>query len=449
MIEKVLIANRGEIALRVIRSCKELELKTVAVHSIADHSSLHRFFSDEDVCIGEAPAKDSYLYIPRIIAAAEITGADAIHPGYGFLSENYSFAEACEKNNITFIGPTKEIIQTMGDKATSRRTMKEAGIPIIEGSELLKNMEDALAYAKKITYPIILKATSGGGGKGMRICQNSKELKKNFDLAKAEAEANFGDPEIYMEKFIQNPHHVEVQVLGDQHGNVVHLGERDCSVQRRHQKLVEECPSSYITEKTRQKMFEVAIKATKSINYVGAGTIEFLVDSNQNFYFMEMNTRIQVEHTISELYTSIDIVKEQIRVANGDKLSFKQEDINFYGHAIECRINADDPYNDFRPSAGKVNRYHVPQGLGVRVDSHVYEGYEIPSNYDSMIGKLVCWGKDRKEALSRLKRCLTEYVIGGVKTSIPFHLELLKNKEFLSGNYDTSLVERVKLKKKK
>ena len=445
----MLIANRGEIALRVIRSCKELGLKTVAVHSTADHDSLHRFFSDEDVCIGDAPAKDSYLYIPRIIAAAEITGADAIHPGYGLLSENHHFAEACEENNINFIGPTKEIIKTMGDKATSRRTMKEAGIPIIEGSELLNDIDEALDFAKKITYPIILKATSGGGGKGMRICQNSKELKQSFELARVEAEVNFGNPEIYMEKFIEKPHHIEVQILGDKHGNVVHLGERDCSVQRRHQKLVEECPSSYVKEETKQKMFEVAIKAAKSINYIGAGTIEFLVDAKQNFYFMEMNTRIQVEHTISEVYTSIDIVKEQVRVADGKKLQFKQEDVNFYGHAIECRINADDPYHDFRPSAGKIIRYHVPQGLGVRVDSHIYEGYEIPPNYDSMIGKLICWGRNREEAISRLKRCLKEYVIDGINTSIPFHLELLKNKEFLSGNYDTSLIERIKMKEKK
>ena len=443
--KKILIANRGEIALRVIRACKELNIKTVSVYSTADAASLHRTFADESVCIGEAVAFESYLNIPHIIAATEISQADAVHPGYGFLSENAQFANVCKENNLTFIGPSKEIIANMGDKSTARETMKKANVPVIPGTSLLNDLEEALEEAKKIKYPIILKATAGGGGKGMRICQNAKELSNNFEITRNEALASFGNPNIYMEKYIENPHHIEVQVLADKYGNCVHLGERDCSVQRRHQKLIEETPSCFISEEVRKNICEVAVEATKSINYIGAGTIEFLVDDNMDFYFMEMNTRIQVEHTISELYTGIDIVKEQIRVAMGEKLTYDQENITFRGHVIECRINAEDPFNNFAPSPGTIGRYHIPQGLGVRVDSHVYSGYTIPTNYDSMIGKLIVWGLNREEALKRMERSLVEMIIENIKTTIPLHSQIIKNKEFIKGKYSTKFIEKFKL----
>jgi acetyl-CoA carboxylase, biotin carboxylase subunit len=446
MIKKVLIANRGEIALRVIRACKELGLKTVSVHSNADEQSLHRFFSDEDVCIGEARSTESYLNIARVIAAAEITGADAIHPGYGFLSERAEFSEACKENNINFIGASKEIINMMGDKSSARQTMKKAGVPIIQGTEILATKDEAKKAAKTIKYPVILKATAGGGGKGMRICRSDEELDQNFDVARREAEANFGNPGVYMEKYIEGPHHIEVQILADAHGNVVHLGERDCSIQRKHQKLVEETPSPFISEKLRKEIREAAVKGCREVGYVGAGTIEFLVDSNMDFFFMEMNTRIQVEHTISELYTGIDLVKQQIRVADGEKLPYKQEDIIFRGHVIECRINAEDPYNGFIPNPGKIQGYHLPQGLGVRVDSHCYADYEIPPFYDSMIAKLIVWGHDREEAIARMKRSLDEFVIEGVKTTIPFHRQLMEDKAFTDGKYDTHFLATFKMK---
>ena len=447
-IKKILVANRGEIALRVIRACKEMGIKTVSVHSLADQKSLHRYFSDDDVCIGEAPSSDSYLNIPRLISAADITGADAVHPGYGFLSENATFSDACEHNNIIFIGASKEVIEKMGDKSTARQTMKKAGVPIIEGSDILKDVNEALDVAKKISYPVMLKATAGGGGKGMRICNNTKELKQFFSLTQNEAKVNFGNPDVYLEKFIQKPHHVEIQILADQYGNVIHLGERDCSIQRRHQKLIEETPSPYITPETRQKICDTAILGAKAVKYVGAGTIEFLVDEKQNFYFMEMNTRIQVEHTISELYTGIDLIKAQIKIAQGEKLPYKQEEIIFRGNVIECRINADDPYLDFAPNPGTISRYHIPQGLGVRVDSHVYTDYEIPTNYDSMIAKLIVWGIDRNEAIERMRRSIDEYVIEGINTTLPFHGQVMREKEFIKGNYSTHYLNTFKMKKK-
>ena len=445
MIKKVLIANRGEIALRVVRACKELGIKMVSVHSVADENSLHRFITDQDVCIGEASSAESYLNIPRIIAAAEITGADAIHPGYGFLSESAAFSEACEQNNINFIGPKKEIIQQMGDKATARETMKKAGVPIVPGTGILKDKTDALKNAKEIKYPIMLKATAGGGGRGMRICYNEKDLEKYFDITRNEAKIAFNNDGVYMEKYITNPHHVEVQILADEHGNVIHLGERDCSIQRKHQKLVEETPSPFISEKLRKEIRESAVAGARQVGYVGAGTLEFLVDDDMSFYFMEMNTRIQVEHTISELYTGIDLVKAQIEVADGKKIQYRQKDIIFRGHVIECRINAEDYKRDFIPCPGKLTRYHVPQGLGVRVDSHCYVDYEIPPNYDSLIAKLIVWGLDRKEAIRRMSRSLNEFVIEGVETTIPFHSKVMTNKAFLSGNYSTSFLDTQKL----
>ncbi|MBL8994857.1 MAG: acetyl-CoA carboxylase biotin carboxylase subunit [Spirochaetia bacterium] len=445
MIRKVLIANRGEIALRVIRACKELGIKTVSVHSIADENSLHRHFSDEDVCIGEAPSSDSYLNIPRIMAAAEITGADAIHPGYGFLSERAKFAEACDENGITFIGPTKDIIDKMGDKSSARENMAKAGVPIIPGTEILKDKDEALVAARRIKFPVILKATAGGGGRGMRICENEAELLKNFDIASNEALVAFGNSGVYMEKYIRNPHHIEVQILGDKHGKVLHIGERDCSIQRKHQKLIEETPSPFIDERIRKKIREAAVRGAEEMGYFGAGTMEFLVDDNgEEFYFIEMNTRIQVEHTISEMITGIDLVKMQIRVADGEAIPFDQKDIVFRGHSIECRINAEDPANGFIPNPGRITGYHIPQGLGVRVDSHCYMDYSIPSNYDSMIGKLITWGNDRTEAIERMRRSLAEFTIEGVKTTIPFHLRVMDEKSFLDGNYHTGFLESFK-----
>jgi len=439
LFKKILIANRGEIALRVIRTCKEMGIPTVSVYSTADRDSLHVRFADEAVCIGPPPSRSSYLNIPNIIAAAEITNADAIHPGYGFLSENAEFSRICQESNIKFIGASPEMIAKMGDKATAKATMKEAGVPTVPGSEgLLKSVEEGMALAKEIQYPVILKATSGGGGKGMRIVKEESEFKKAWDSAQQEAEAAFNDGRLYMEKYIEEPRHIEIQVVGDQHGKVCHLSERDCSIQRRHQKLVEETPSPFMDKTLREKMGNAAIKGASYINYEGAGTIEFLVDKHKNFYFMEMNTRIQVEHPITEEVTKYDLIKEQIKVAAGVKISGK----NYYPekHAIECRINAEDPAKDFRPSPGKITNLHIPGGHGVRVDTHVYGGYTIPPNYDSMIAKVIVSGQTREEAIVRMKRALEEFVIEGIKTTIPFHIKLMDDKQFRAGKFTTAFM---------
>mgnify|MGYP000082510407 CR=1 FL=1 len=440
MFNKVLIANRGEIALRVIRSCKEMGVKTVAVYSTADKDSLHVRFADEAVCIGPAPSKDSYLNIPNIIAAAEITNADAIHPGYGFLSENAEFSKICDEYNIKFIGASAEMINRMGDKATAKETMKNAGVPTIPGSEgLLESVEQGMELAKGIGYPVILKATAGGGGRGMRIVKEESEFQKAWDDARMESSAAFGNDGMYLEKFIEEPRHIEIQVIGDRRGKACHLSERDCSIQRRHQKLVEETPSPFITEELREEMGKAAIKGAEAIKYEGAGTIEFLVDKHRNFYFMEMNTRIQVEHPITEEVTDFDLIKEQIKVAAGENISGR----NYYPklYAMECRINAEDPANGFRPSPGMIKNLHMPGGRGVRVDSHVYAGYMIPPNYDSMIAKLIVSGQSRAEVIVRMKRALEEFVIEGIKTTIPFHIALLNDEQFNAGNFTTKFLE--------
>lgn len=446
-INKVLIANRGEIALRVIRACKELGIPTVAVHSQADEESLHTRFADESVCIGPASSKDSYLNIPRLISACEITGADAIHPGYGFLSENSRFSEICKEHDITFIGPSKEIIDKMGDKASARETMKAAGVPITPGSGILKDAEAAVSMANEIGYPVILKATAGGGGKGMRVCRSDEEIRTNLPLAQNEAQTGFGNPDMYMEKFIEEPRHVEIQILGDSYGNVIHLGERDCSLQRRHQKLLEEAPSPVVDDELRKQMGEAAVRGAQRAGYCGAGTIEFLVDNQGNFYFMEMNTRIQVEHPVSELVSGVDIVKEQILVAGGEKLKYKQKDIKIKGHAIECRINAEDWQQGFRPTPGTIENLHFPGGLGVRIDSHVYVGYTVPPHYDSMIAKVLVWGENRSEAIKRMERVLEEIMIFGVPTTVGFHQKVLKHPVFIEGNVTTKFLEQYDLNK--
>ncbi len=440
MFKKILIANRGEIALRVIRTCKEMDIKTVAVYSTADRESLHVRFADEAVCIGAPPSKESYLNIPRIISAAEITNADAIHPGYGFLSENAEFSSVCHEYGIKFIGPTPDMIRSMGDKATAKATMIKAGVPCIPGSDgLLESVEQGKKIAKKIKYPVIVKATAGGGGKGMRIINDESEFQKAWDDAKRESAASFGNDGLYLEKFVEEPRHIEIQVVGDQYGKVCHLSERDCSIQRRHQKLVEETPSPVVSQELRDRMGEAAIRGAKSINYEGAGTVEFLVDKHGDFYFMEMNTRIQVEHPITEEVTNYDLIKEQIKVAAGVPIS----GTNYYPNlfAMECRINAEDPANGFRPSPGKIINLHKPGGHGVRIDSHVYAGYTIPSNYDSMIAKLIVTGQSREEVITRMKRALSEFIIEGVKTTIPFHLKLMDNPVFRSGKFTTKFLE--------
>ncbi len=444
MFNKILIANRGEIALRVIRACKEMGIKSVVVYSQADEDSLPVRLADQAVCIGPAPSSESYLLIERIISVAEICDVDAIHPGYGFLAENAHFAEVCRSCNITFIGPSPEQMRAMGDKAVARETMRKAGVPITPGSDgVIETEEEALKVAHRLKYPVIIKASAGGGGRGMRIAHNDPSLIQGFHAAKTEAERAFGNGEVYIEKFIVNPKHVEVQILADAYGNVLFLGERDCSMQRRHQKLIEESPSPSISPGLRKKMGEAAVKAAKAVGYVNAGTIEFLLGPNEEFYFMEMNTRVQVEHTVSEMVTGIDIIREQIRIAAGERLGIQQKNIVFNGHAIECRINAENPYRNFAPCPGKITFYSPPGGLGVRVDSHVYNGYRIPPYYDSMIGKLIVHGANRKEALARCRRALEEYMIEGIQTSIPFEQFLLDTKEFIEGNYNTGLIERL------
>lgn len=428
MFKKILIANRGEIALRVIRTCREMGIKTVAVYSTADRDSLHVKFADEAVCIGKPQSSDSYLNIAHIMAAAEITNADAIHPGYGFLAENARFSQICADHGIKFIGPTPDMISKMGDKITAKETMIKAGVPVVPGGEgLLESIEQTKALAKEVGYPVILKATAGGGGKGMRVVWSEDEIEKAYTTAKMEAAASFKNDGIYMEKFVEEPRHIEIQVAGDQYGNVCHLSERDCSIQRRHQKLVEESPSPFMTADLRARMGEAAIKAAAAINYESVGTIEFLVDKHRNFYFMEMNTRIQVEHCVTEEVVSYDLIKEQIKIAMGEKISGRNYEPQL--HAIECRINAEDPYNDFRPSPGKITNLFTPGGHGVRVDSHVYAGYVIPPYYDSMIGKLITVAQTREEAIDTMYRALSEYVIEGVKTTIPFHLQLMQNED--------------------
>ncbi len=446
MFNKILIANRGEIALRVIRTCREMGIKTVAVYSTADKDSLHVKFANEAVCIGKPSSSESYLNIPHIMAAAEITNADAIHPGYGFLAENAKFAQICADHGIKFIGPTPEMINKMGDKITAKETMIAAGVPVVPGSGgLLESVEQAKELARDVVgYPVIIKATAGGGGKGMRVVWSEDDLERAYTSAKMEAAASFKNDGIYMEKFVEEPRHIEIQVAGDQYGNVCHLSERDCSIQRRHQKLVEESPSPFMTPELRQAMGEAAIKAAKAINYESVGTIEFLVDKHRNFYFMEMNTRIQVEHCVTEEVVSFDLIKEQIKIAMGEKISGQNYEPKM--HAIECRINAEDPYNDFRPSPGKITVLHTPGGHGVRVDSHVYTGYTIPPYYDSMIGKLITVAQTREEAIDTMHRALSEYVIEGVKTTIPFHLQLMKNEDFRSGNFTTKFLESFTMK---
>ena len=442
MFNKILIANRGEIAVRIIRAARELGIKTVAVYSEADVDSLHVKLADEAVCIGPASSTDSYLKIPNIISAAQITGSEAIHPGYGFLAENASFAKICAQNNIVFIGPRPELINMMGDKATARETAIKNKVPITKGSDgIVPDVEEAKKVAEWITYPVMIKATAGGGGKGMRIAHDEKELVENFIAAQNEAKAAFGNPDVYIEKYVEEPRHVEIQVIGDKFGNVVHLGERDCSIQRRHQKLIEEAPSAGIDARIREKMGKFAAKLAKGIGYDSVGTLEFLVDKNMNFYFMEMNTRIQVEHTISEEITGVDLIKEQIKVAAGEKLDFTQKDIEITGHAIECRINAEDSENGFLPSSGTLEKYIPSGGIGVRIDSHSYQNYEIPPYYDSMIAKLIVKGKTREEAISRMKRALKEFIIEGVDTTIPFHLKVLDNKDFNKGTIYTNFIE--------
>jgi acetyl-CoA carboxylase, biotin carboxylase subunit len=440
LIKKVLIANRGEIALRIIRACREMGIESVAVYSEADRYSLHVKFADEAICIGPPPSKESYLNIPRILAAAEITGADAIHPGYGFLAENANFADICIASGITFIGPMPEMITAMGDKAFAKETMKKAGVPVVPGSEgVLKDAKEARELAREMGFPVIIKATAGGGGRGMRIVRSLDEIENAFNTARHEAETAFGNGGVYIEKYLEEPRHIEIQLLGDTFGNVIHLGERDCSVQRRHQKLIEESPSPAVDQELREKMGSAAVKGAQSVKYLGAGTIEFLLDKNKNFYFMEMNTRIQVEHPVTELVSGVDLIKEQINVASGKKLSIKK--VKLAGHAIECRINAEDPNFDFRPSPGKVTSLHFPGGNGIRIDSHVYADYVIPPFYDSMIAKLIVHGKNREEAIDKMSSALDEIIIEGVKTTIPFQKKVMKNEKFRSGIFDTKFIE--------
>ncbi|MDD5155634.1 MAG: acetyl-CoA carboxylase biotin carboxylase subunit [Candidatus Omnitrophica bacterium] len=444
MFSKILIANRGEIALRIIRACRELGIRTVAVYSQADKSSLHVRFADEAICIGGPASSNSYLNIPAIISAAEITDVEAIHPGYGFLAENPHFAEICQSCQIAFIGPTPDNIRLMGDKMAARSTMQKAGLPIVPGSAAaIKNKEEAIKTAKKIGYPVIIKAAAGGGGKGMRICHNDIRLVSSIMTAQQEAEANFGNANVYIEKYVEKPRHVEIQVLADKHGHTLYLGERDCSIQRRHQKLLEESPSGAVDKKLRKRIGEAAVKAVKSVNYVSAGTVEFLLEPNGKFYFMEMNTRIQVEHPVTEMVTGIDLIKEQIRIACGEKLRLQQDDVHIEGWAMECRINAEDYENNFMPCPGKIETLNLPGGPGVRIDTHIYPGYEISPYYDSLVAKVITCGKNRQEAIRIMQRALNEFAIAPIKTTIPFHLSLLENASFLKGDISTHFVQEM------
>lgn len=444
MFKKIMIANRGEIALRVIRACREMGIKTVAIYSEADASALHVRFADEAICIGPAPSAKSYLHIPQIMSAAEISGAEAIHPGYGFLSENVKFAEICESVGIKFIGPRSTMIQAMGDKSFAKETMIKAGVPVVPGSEgVVKDLEHARELVDQIGVPVIIKATAGGGGRGMRIVRDMSELENAYNTARNEAQSAFGNPDVYIEKFIEKPRHIEIQLIGDQHGNVLHLGERDCSMQRRHQKLIEESPSPAVDAGLRARIGEAAVRGAKSVNYESVGTIEFLMDKDRNFYFMEMNTRIQVEHPVTEMVYGIDLIKWQIKVAAGETLPFNQADLIPKGHAIECRINAEDPDYNFRPSAGKIHAFHIPSGFGVRVDSHAYAEYQIPTTYDSLIGKLIVHGENRAEAIDKMHAALDEIIVEGIKTTVPFHKRMMRDPGFVSGDVDTKYVERL------
>ena len=443
MLKKILIANRGEIAVRIIRACRELGIRTVAVYSEIDKNSLHKELADEAVCIGPAPSNKSYLNVKAIIEAACLTGCDGIHPGYGFLSENSSFAKMCDEIGIKFIGPTYKMIELMGNKSKAKETMKNAGVPVVPGSDgLVDNVLEAIKVALRIGYPVILKASSGGGGKGIRIAYNEKELVKFYDLVRQEAKISFNDDSIYIEKFIENPRHIEVQVMADEHGNVIHLGERDCTVQRNNQKMLEETPSGVITDKLRQKMGKITVNALKEIGYSNVGTIEYLLDKNKDFYFMEMNTRVQVEHPITETSTGVDIIKEQLRIASGEKLQYKQDDIKFTGHSLEARINAENPYKNFMPCPGEIKELHIPGGNGVRIDTAIYPGYKIPPTYDSMIAKIIVHGKDRNESIAKMKSALGEFVIDGISTNIDFLYKILEDEDFINNNYDTSFIAK-------
>ncbi len=443
MLKKVLIANRGEIAVRIIRACREMGIRTVAIYSEADKDALHVSLADEAVCVGPATSSKSYLNMKAILEAACLTGADSIHPGFGFLSENSSFAKICEEMGIKFIGPNYKLIDLLGNKSKAKETMKKAGVPVVPGSEgLIKSKEEAVSIAEQIKYPVMLKASAGGGGKGIRVAYNKDQLEKEYDLVKQEAKVSFNDDSLYLEKFIENPRHVEIQILADEHGNCIHLGERDCSIQRRNQKVLEETPSSILDDKTRKKMGEVAVNAVKEIGYSNAGTIEFLVDKNKDFYFMEMNTRVQVEHPVTESVTGIDIIKEQIKIASGETLSYKQKDITFTGHSMEVRINAEDPSKNFMPCPGKITDLHLPGGNGVRIDTAIYPGYTIPPYYDSMIAKIIVHGKNRDESIAKMKSAISELVVEGITTNADFILKILEDKDFVSNNYDTSFISK-------
>ena len=444
MLKKVLIANRGEIAVRIIRACREMGIRTVAIYSEADKNALHKTLADEAICIGPAQSAKSYLNMKAILEAACLTGADSIHPGFGFLSENPRFAKICEEMGIKFIGPNHELIELLGNKSKAKETMKKAGVPVVPGSEgLLSSKKQAIELAEQIKYPVMLKASAGGGGRGIRVAYNQKELEREYDLVRQEAKVSFNDDSIYLEKFVENPRHVEIQILADEKGNCVHLGERDCSVQRRNQKVLEETPSGILDEKTRSKMGEVAVKAVKEIGYTNAGTIEFLVDKNLDFYFMEMNTRVQVEHPVTEMVTGIDIIKEQIKIASGEKLSFTQKDIKFTGHSMEARINAENPEKNFMPCPGTITGLHLPGGNGVRVDTAIYSGYTVPPTYDSMLAKIIVHGKDRNESIAKLKSAIAELVVEGIQTNADFILKILSNEDFVNNNYDTSFIQKL------
>ena len=443
MLKKVLIANRGEIAVRIIRACREMGIRTVAIYSEADKTALHVSLADEAICVGPAPSNKSYLNMKAILEAACLTGADSIHPGFGFLSENSTFAKICEEMGIKFIGPNYKLIELLGNKSKAKETMRDAGVPVVPGSNgLIKSKEEAVELAEQIKYPVMLKASAGGGGRGIRVAYNKEQLEKEYDLVKQEAKVSFNDDSLYLEKFVENPRHVEIQVLADEHGNSVYLGERDCSIQRRNQKVLEETPSSILDDKTRKKMGEVAVNAVKEIGYTNAGTIEFLVDKNKDFYFMEMNTRVQVEHPVTEMVTGIDIIKEQIKIASGEPLSFKQKDINFNGHSLEVRINAEDPDKNFMPCPGTITDLHLPGGNGVRIDTAIYPGYKIPPTYDSMIAKIIVHGKDRNESIAKMKSAIAELVVEGIKTNADFILKILEDEDFKNNNYDTSFISK-------